>query len=74
MLLQQCGPKAIKRKIINSIENFFIVLRNNNIKEHFKLFKSKDNTSSEGYYEVGSVKTVAATVLSRNKTPQHFVT
>ena len=28
----------------------------NNIKEHFKLFKSKDNTSSEGYYEVGSVK------------------
>ena len=46
----------------------------NNIKEHFKLFKSKDNTSSEGYYEVGSVKTVAATVLSRNKTLQHFVT
>ena len=28
----------------------------NNIKEHFKLFKSKDNTSSEGYYDVGSVK------------------
>ena len=45
----------------------------NNIKEHFKLFKSKDNTSSEGYYEVVSVKT-AATVLSRNKTLQHFVT